>query len=400
MKKYILILLLNWLILCCNYKQEMQAIDLVIDIEEIEEIKITPNNFIKNSTYIQLETNENCLIGNNIEKLVVKDNQIFILDSNNKIFVFDTNGVFLNTIGEKGGGPNEQLSIVSFYVHPIKKYIAVFDNLKQTVFKYSYNGILLDKSKYDNSISEFYNVDLLSKKNKLIFTTYNEDGTKHEYLLVNEENMKLERKVFPYLVTNNVSLKYGFPRITVVQDTCFILTQYSDIIQKYHNDKVNPYLYVNTHLKQINKNTKFTGRNETGTILDFDNNLKKDNYSLGLEQISATDEYLYVLYNDYHKNKIYHIFRDIQYSQNYSITLSKEFYKYPIADIVSFGNFKASTNEYFITVFMIRDGFREINEEIINENESIKEIRSKFEEDGNPIIVFINMKQIFQDAKE
>ena len=98
MKKYILILILNGLILSCNPKQERQSIDLIIDIEELEEIKITPGNFIKNSTYIQLETNENCLIGNNIEKLVVKDNQIFILDSNNKIFVFDTNGTFLNTI--------------------------------------------------------------------------------------------------------------------------------------------------------------------------------------------------------------------------------------------------------------------------------------------------------------
>lgn len=116
MKKYILILILNGLILSCNPKQERQSIDLIIDIEELEEIKITPGNFIKNSTYIQLETNENCLIGNNIEKLVVKDNQIFILDSNNKIFVFDTNGTFLNTIGEKGGGPNEQLSNVLFFI--------------------------------------------------------------------------------------------------------------------------------------------------------------------------------------------------------------------------------------------------------------------------------------------
>ena len=152
--------------------------------------------------------------------------------------------------------------------------------------------------------------------------------------------MKLERKVFPYLATNNVSMKYGFPRVTMVQDTCFILTQYSDIVQKYHNNNINPYLLVSTHLKQINKNTKFSGRNETGTILDFDSNLKKDNYSLGLEQILSTDEYLYLLYNNYHKNKIYHIFRDLQYNQNFSITLDKEFYKYPIADIVSFGNFK------------------------------------------------------------
>lgn len=332
--------------------------------------------------------------------MVVKDNQIFILDSNNKIFVFDTNGTFLNTIGEKGGGPNEQLSIVSFYVHPIKKYIAIFDILRQTVFKYSYNGILLDKIKYDNSISEFYDVDLLSDENKLVLTTYNEPRNKYEYLLVDEENMKLERKVFPYLATNNVSMKYGFPRVTMVQDTCFILTQYSDIVQKYHNNNINPYLLVSTHLKQINKNTKFSGRNETGTILDFDSNLKKDNYSLGLEQILSTDEYLYLLYNNYHKNKIYHIFRDLQYNQNFSITLDKEFYKYPIADIVSFGNFKASTNKYFVAVFMLRDGFKEVNEDIISENESIKEIRSEFEEDGNPIIVFINIQQIVQDARK
>lgn len=49
---------------------------------------------------------------------------------------------------------------------------------------------------------------------------------------------------------------------------------------------------------------------------------------------------------------------------------------------------------------MLRDGFKEVNEDIISENESIKEIRSEFEEDGNPIIVFINIQQIVQDARK
>lgn len=309
-------------------------------------------------------------------------------------------GNFLNTIGEKGGGPNEQLSIISFYINSIKKYIGIIDVIKQTVFKYSFNGVLLDKVRFGNSLSEFYNVDMLYNGGQLILTTYNEYGNEYEYILIDEESLKIEREYSPYIKTSDVSMKYGFPRVAFIKDTCFFLTQYSDIVQKYQNNKVNPYLLVKTHLSKINSNTRFSGFNQTGSVLDFNDNLIANNYSLGLEQIFATDNYLYLLYNSYHENRIYHIFRDIQHNRYFSIILDREFYKYPVAGIVSFENFLASTSNGFVTVFINREGFMDVSEDIIKNNESLTKIRSEFEEEGNPIIAFINIKQLLEDASK
>lgn len=94
MKKYIFILILNALLLNCDSKQEVQSVNLIIDIDDLNELTVTPDIFIKNSTYVQLETKDNFLIGNNIEKLLVSNNMIFLLDSNHKIFVFETTGKF------------------------------------------------------------------------------------------------------------------------------------------------------------------------------------------------------------------------------------------------------------------------------------------------------------------
>lgn len=399
MKKYIVIIIANVLMLSCNSKSEKEIVDVTIDTDYLEEIIIKPTNFIKNSTYIQLETEENSLLGNNIEKLVVNEDKIFILDSNNKIFVFDINGAFLNTIGSKGSGPNEQLSIVSFYVHPIKKYIGVFDILKHTVFKYSFDGILLDKVKYDKSLSEFYNVVLLPENNKLILTTYNEPRNKYEYLLINESNMDLESEKFPYLATGDIAMKYGFPRIAINQNTCFVLSQYSDVIQKYNNGEFNPYLLVNTHLKSISPNIKFSDVKETGTVLDFDKDLIEKKYSLGLEQIFLTDNYLYIKYNNYEKNEIYHIFRDFPNDRNFLVTLDKGFYEYPMSGIISFENFKASSNNNLILILFSNDSFKDVDQEVIDNNKSLKKIRSNYKEDNNPIVVFVNVEKIFKDAK-
>lgn len=402
MKKNIaMFMILSLVIMSCNnQKQKNETADLTIDIKKLEEVVISPNIVLRNSTYVQLETNDSSLIGNNIEKLAVMDNKIFILDSNKRIFVFSKDGTFLNKIGNIGAGPNEQLSIVSFYLHPVKKYIGVFDVLKQTVFKFSFDGTLLDKIKFDKSIPEFYDVNLLLKDNMLIMNTYNEPRNKHQYLLVNEKELKLEKLFFPYLATGNVSMKYGFPRIAIMQDTCFILTQYSDNVKKYHNKDFVPYLQINSHLKSINNDTKFSSTNETGSVLDYDNNLINNKYSLGIEQIYATNEYLYLLYQNYQEKKTYHIIRNLSENKNYLITLDEEFYKYPMADIVSFGNFKSSTTEHLITTFILRDGFMDVDGEVINNNESLKKIRKEFDEEGNPIIAFIDIKKIIKDAKK
>jgi len=62
--------------------------------------------------FVQLETNENCLISHIDELLFISD-RIIVADKmkEEKAFLFSPDGKFITQIGGKGNGPNEYLSI-------------------------------------------------------------------------------------------------------------------------------------------------------------------------------------------------------------------------------------------------------------------------------------------------
>lgn len=400
MRKIIYFLSL-FLLFSCNTKEKKNISIESIDIDKIAEVKLSPDEVIRCTKYVQLETNDSCLIGNKITKLLVKDNKIFILDSNWKVLVFDINGNFLNTIGEVGNGPKEQQSIIGFYVQTKDKYVGVFDYYRSTLFKYSYDGTLLDKIKYERSkILSFASVDFNEADNTLVFSNSNSTNIRFNYSLVDEKTMKVKEQFYPYLITNNVLMDYGYSRIAMSKDQCFLLTQYSSIVQRYSNGAFEPYLNVNTHLKQVTKDTRFTGEKDTGTPLDFERNLRQDGYSLGLEQTISTDKYLYLSYNDPRDHKSKQFFRNLDNNKSISIVLDDAFYKSPFSELVSFGYFSASTSNCLISTIYIRNGFSEMDIDVINKNESLQKIRANYKEDNNPTIAFININKLLDEAQK
>ena len=101
--KYCTILLLLSVIISCKSNPSREMENSII-------WKVDPHtklsSYIDSVEYIALETHPDGLF-NMVEKLVVQDDKIFILDFRNckQVFVFDTTGKFLFPVGALGRAP-------------------------------------------------------------------------------------------------------------------------------------------------------------------------------------------------------------------------------------------------------------------------------------------------------
>ncbi|MGE4567948.1 MAG: 6-bladed beta-propeller [Bacteroidales bacterium] len=120
-----------------------QLISLNQNVTEIPCQEVHPS--IDSCTYIVLETNDNCLMGN-IRTLRFRDDRFFMLDENDHVFVFDKSGKFLNTIGRKGNGPGEYIRIRSIFVNPEKEQITLIEPVRKMRLIYNYQGELLEEA--------------------------------------------------------------------------------------------------------------------------------------------------------------------------------------------------------------------------------------------------------------
>ena len=103
------------------------------------------DSLVSNYSFIQLETNDQSLIGN-IDKLVVASPYLFVLDlQNNKAFRFSMDGTFLGSIGQKGKAYANYKRLNDLSVNPARKEIALLDLKSGDQLYYNYEGVFLRK---------------------------------------------------------------------------------------------------------------------------------------------------------------------------------------------------------------------------------------------------------------
>lgn len=116
MNKTLLLLLCIGLFACnrTNTHQDKNFIDYENCIKKpMDEI---PPELLGEKKYVLLDNNPDCFL-NFISKVITNNNYIFILDPNlYKIAVFDNKGKAITTIGKRGQGPEEYLSITDFSI--------------------------------------------------------------------------------------------------------------------------------------------------------------------------------------------------------------------------------------------------------------------------------------------
>lgn len=86
------------------------------------------DSLIDDISYIRLETNDDCLIGN-IHQILCTNDYVFILDAfvANSVYCFDKQGRFIRKIGKMGQGPGEYFRLCKIALTSDQKQIVLYD---------------------------------------------------------------------------------------------------------------------------------------------------------------------------------------------------------------------------------------------------------------------------------
>ena len=119
------------------------------------------SEFVESSRFIHLEATDESLIVD-IKKIRFYDNKIYILDRKNKsgVLVFDMNGKFLSTIGNRGAGPSEFISLMSFVIDKHTNQVILLDSEGRKLLYYTSDGELISEKRLKYAYS---NIEMLGK---------------------------------------------------------------------------------------------------------------------------------------------------------------------------------------------------------------------------------------------
>ena len=112
--------------------------DNVDDISIKMETNAELTDFIGNAYSVQLETNDEFLIGE-IGKLCVDSQCFYIMDETNKeVYIFNKSGSYISKISRRGSGPNEYIDITDIVVR--KGLVYILSSANKRIFIYDKNG--------------------------------------------------------------------------------------------------------------------------------------------------------------------------------------------------------------------------------------------------------------------
>jgi hypothetical protein len=313
-----------------------------------------------------------------IEKIDFDEDKIFIKDENKKIFVFDSQGRFLNTIGRIGDGPDEQLSMRTFYLDKEKKQIYVCDILKSKMFIYSYSGELL---KYQNIDKIFNRASSLTLTNDshLLLALDNDNGSLYNYCMTDCSEYKKINDLIPYIAVGNMSVSFALlPKITKSKETVYMSAFMSDTIYKYDEATKNviPEWVFQGKYRPMKKAD--LGGQTFELALDVISIAKAKKLSTGIDELYSTGKYIHFTFRM--DNNRYRVFWDLQNQQGWYYNAF-----FDTADVfTSLEHLIAATEDAFVC-------FLEADEALLQgygEDMELKKILDNTVEDDNPILAF------------
>lgn len=138
-----LVILLLFLSSCSkknDFQRELNAHEK-IEIDPFEYRKVSHSELFSDITYIPIPTNDDFLIGS-IDKIIHKDNLIFILDRTitHSVFYFDIETGESIKIDKRGSGPGEYLIIRDIVYDSEKQELIVYCKMRNKVIHYSLLG--------------------------------------------------------------------------------------------------------------------------------------------------------------------------------------------------------------------------------------------------------------------
>ena len=140
-------LILSLLLFSCNKVENSGLVEVLVDIGKDSKLQLS--EITEEITTIELElTDESIINPDRILKVLLLDSLVFIAEME-KMFVFDMEGRFVRSIGRKGNGPAEYISIRNFTIDEKNKIIYIVGNSSE-IISYDLNGNFLKKINLNN----------------------------------------------------------------------------------------------------------------------------------------------------------------------------------------------------------------------------------------------------------
>ena len=165
MKRFTIVCMIVLFICSCSNKKNKIKIQYDIDVNCKHESSF--DDIMDFSSIIPLETNDNSLI-TGIDKIVIRNNFIYLFKDRGTIKVFDLKGKFITSIGTLGKGPGELLTPTDFDISPDGKTIAILDRDGSKLSYYNNKGTFIKSVK--NSIKWGFRFCWMDT-NRLLFTS-------------------------------------------------------------------------------------------------------------------------------------------------------------------------------------------------------------------------------------
>jgi len=247
---------------CQNIISNNNSIEYDIDCHIIQwksanefEIK----DIFKNVYYVILQDDSIDSMIHEIDKIVIENDRIYILDSNSPaaLLVFDINGRFLHRISQRGNGPGEYVRFINFTVIENDE-VLVYDVSKRVIMKFDKNGDFIHSIDSKFEIRDFTNISngqfLLSlkmhesntfRKKVLLTDDFFNDG---DYFFTYDKNFKDNK--FNLVTFQPFGDKVGY--LYPISDTLFIFDLKGRLIESWFFDfgrRKMPEKYKNDFIK-------------------------------------------------------------------------------------------------------------------------------------------------------
>lgn len=332
------------------------------------QLTVPISNIFDSLKYIPLETTESSLF-KNIDKLSMdKMGNFYVLDKEgtNALYKFDSSGKFLHTIGIRGRGPEEYLSISDFSIFQDSLLDLYDDELgKRLIF--DLNGNCIESlNRINKGSAHFIHVaDTVAY--------YASCGGYAENLTI-----QIQGKEYLFFKQNYPELVAKSEYFYFVGNRILYTDNYNDTIFCFDEGKMHPYIYIDFRRNKLPKKLRNSGK------------IAQGHYCYDIDNIKMADSLMY--FSFVYKNEIIQSFVELKRNK---ILLAKVLVNdingipFFIAErtpnvsdkLVTYVNSSVLYNSYEY----LRDGEQPISDDY-------KRLMQQVNLDSNPIIVFAYLK--------
>lgn len=208
--------------------------------------------------YIQLETNEKCMIYP-YAKYYFSDNFIFV-SNRDHILKFSSDGKFIKQIGTPGRGPGEITSITTTSIIPEKKWIVLYDFVAHKLRYFNFDGNLVKTI----NLAPFRYVKVIDNITYIAISNVNSVASeKYTHLLLNESGETLSSVKNPEswksVYQNNV-LSISSPTFEpfyTYRNNHYFKSMYNDTVYVVNANRIQPSFFINLGKYRIPEEKRF-----------------------------------------------------------------------------------------------------------------------------------------------